>query len=42
MNRYPIWKYFLILAVVAFGLIYAAPNLYKPDPAVQISGSPVL
>ncbi|GAB2894981.1 protein translocase subunit SecD [Microbulbifer echini] len=38
MNRYPIWKYFLILAVVAFGLIYAAPNLYKPDPAVQISG----
>ncbi|BBM00167.1 protein translocase subunit SecD [Microbulbifer sp. GL-2] len=38
MNRYPIWKYFLILAVVAFGLIYAAPNLFKPDPAVQISG----
>ncbi|MDP5210404.1 protein translocase subunit SecD [Microbulbifer sp. 2205BS26-8] len=38
MNRYPIWKYFLILAVVAFGLVYAAPNLYKPDPAVQISG----
>ncbi|WP_445354917.1 protein translocase subunit SecD [Microbulbifer sp. EKSA008] len=38
MNRYPIWKYFLILAVVAFGLMYAAPNLYKPDPAVQISG----
>ncbi|MFS1524826.1 protein translocase subunit SecD [Microbulbifer sp. 2304DJ12-6] len=38
MNRYPIWKYFLIFAVVAFGLVYAAPNLYKPDPAVQISG----
>ncbi|WP_323847014.1 protein translocase subunit SecD [Microbulbifer magnicolonia] len=38
MNRYPVWKYVLILAVVALGLIYAAPNLYKPDPAVQISG----
>ncbi|WP_237054743.1 protein translocase subunit SecD [Microbulbifer sediminum] len=38
MNRYPIWKYLLILIVVALGFLYAAPNLYKPDPAVQISG----
>ncbi|WP_193166248.1 protein translocase subunit SecD [Microbulbifer hainanensis] len=38
MNRYPVWKYLLILVIVAFGFIYAAPNLYAPDPAVQISG----
>jgi len=37
-NRYPIWKYLLILSVVVFGFIYAMPNLYPPDPAVQISG----
>lgn len=39
MNRYPLWKYLLIVALVAFSFIYAAPNLYAPDPAIQISGS---
>ncbi|MGL6161921.1 protein translocase subunit SecD [Microbulbifer sp.] len=38
MNRYPFWKYLLILAVAGLGFLYAAPNLYAPDPAVQISG----
>ncbi|MFD1214982.1 MULTISPECIES: protein translocase subunit SecD [Microbulbifer] len=38
MNRYPIWKYLLILIIAGLGLLYAAPNLYPPDPAVQISG----
>lgn len=38
LNRYPLWKYLLILAIVVLGVIYAAPNLYAPDPAVQISG----
>lgn len=38
MNRYPLWKYVLILAVLGFGIIYALPNIYAPDPAVQISG----
>ena len=37
-NRYPLWKYLLILLVITFGGIYALPNLYAPDPAVQISG----
>lgn len=37
MNRYPLWKYLLILCVLAIALVYAAPNLYAPDPAVQIS-----
>ncbi len=38
MNRYPIWKYLLIVTVVALGFTYAAPNLYAPDSAIQISG----
>ncbi|MFV0476504.1 MAG: protein translocase subunit SecD [Parahaliea sp.] len=38
LNKYPLWKYLLVLAVVAFGLLYAAPNLYAPDPALQITG----
>ena len=38
MNKYPLWKYLLIFFVVAMGCIYAAPNLFSPDPAVQITG----
>lgn len=39
LNRYPMWKNILVLFVVVIGFIYAAPNLYGEDPAVQISGS---
>jgi len=39
MNRYPLWKNVLILLVVAAGFYYAAPNLYAPDPALQIAGA---
>ncbi len=38
LNKYPWWKNALILLVFSMGLFYAAPNLYSPDPAVQISG----
>jgi preprotein translocase subunit SecD len=38
MNKYPLWKYLLIFFAVAMGCIYAAPNLYSPDPAIQITG----
>lgn len=38
MNRYPLWKYLLILAVVVIGFVYSLPNIYVPDPAIQISG----
>lgn len=38
MNRYPLWRYLLILAVLVVSLVYAAPNLFLPDPAVQITG----
>lgn len=37
MKPFGIWKYFFILVVLSFGLIYASPNLYAPDPAIQIS-----
>jgi len=39
MNRYPLWKYLLIIAVLVVGMIYFLPNLYGEDPAVQISGT---
>ncbi|MDF1691017.1 MAG: protein translocase subunit SecD [Zhongshania sp.] len=38
LNKYPLWKNLLIVAVLGFGLLYAVPNLYRPDPALQISG----
>ena len=37
-NKFPLWKNSLIILVVAFGFIFAAPNLYPPDPAIQLSG----
>ncbi|MFC3033535.1 protein translocase subunit SecD [Pseudoalteromonas fenneropenaei] len=39
LNKYPLWKYLLVLAVLAMGLLYAAPNLYGRDPAIQVSGT---
>ena len=38
MNRNPVWKYLLLLVIVAFGVIYAAPNLYQSDPGIQVIG----
>ena len=38
LNRYPLWKYLLIIMVVAWGVIYALPNFYPADPAVQVTG----
>ena len=37
MNRYPLWKYILIIVVTLVALVYALPNLYGKDPALQIS-----
>ncbi|MDY1017951.1 protein translocase subunit SecD [Pseudomonas coleopterorum] len=39
LNKYPLWKYVLILAVLAIGFIYSAPNLYPDDAAIQVSGA---
>lgn len=37
LNKYPLWKNLLILVVVALAFIYAAPNLYPPDAAIQVT-----
>lgn len=37
MNRYPAWKYALILLVVVVSVLYALPNVFGKDPAVQIT-----
>jgi preprotein translocase subunit SecD len=39
MNRYPRWKYAVILAVLVLGLLYSLPNLFPAVPAVQISSA---
>lgn len=39
LNKYPLWKYLLLLFIVAAGFLYALPNLYGEDPAVQISAT---
>ena len=39
MNRYALWKYILILLIVLIGLVFALPNIYGKDPALQISPS---
>ena len=39
MNRYAAWKYILLIAVLAIGAIYALPNLFGDDPAVQVSSA---
>lgn len=39
MNRYPLWKYLLIVIALVFGTLYTVPNLYGESPAVQISSA---
>ena len=37
LNQYPVWKYLLIIVILAIGALYAAPNIYGTDPALQIA-----
>ena len=37
LNQYPLWKYILLVVVLLFASIFALPNLYGEDPAVQVS-----
>lgn len=39
MNRYPLWKYALILVTVLIGLLYTLPNFFGEVPAVQVSSA---
>ncbi len=38
-NHFPAWKNFLIIIVFIVGILYALPNLYGNDPAVQLSST---
>ena len=37
MNRYPLWKYILVLTILVLGLVYSMPNIFGESPAVQIT-----
>jgi preprotein translocase subunit SecD len=39
MNRYPVWKYAIIVIVLLVGLVYALPNFFGEAPAVQVSAA---
>jgi len=39
MNRYPLWKYVLIVIALLFGVFYTLPNFFGESPAVQISSA---
>lgn len=39
MNRYPLWKYIIVLVALLLGAIYTLPNFFGESPAVQISST---
>ncbi len=41
MNRYPLWKYAILVVALLVGLIYTLPNFFGEAPAVQVSSAKV-
>ncbi|MGM9485429.1 protein translocase subunit SecD [Roseateles sp. NT4] len=41
MNRYPLWKYAILLVALLIGTLYTLPNLFPDAPAVQVSSAKV-
>ncbi|MCX9502978.1 protein translocase subunit SecD [Vibrio cholerae] len=39
LNRYPLWKYLMVMLTIAIAALYALPNIYGEDPAIQITGA---
>ncbi|WP_090044008.1 protein translocase subunit SecD [Limnohabitans sp. 2KL-27] len=39
MNRYPVWKYAIIVIAMLLGVVYTLPNFYGEAPAVQVSSA---
>jgi preprotein translocase subunit SecD len=37
MNRYPVWKYILIVVAILLGALFTAPNYFGESPAVQVT-----
>jgi preprotein translocase subunit SecD len=38
INTFPAWKYFMLAILLVLGIVYAMPNLYGEDFALQVSG----
>ncbi len=41
MNRYPLWKYLVIVVAILLGALYTAPNYFGESPAVQVTSGKV-
>ncbi|NOL48793.1 protein translocase subunit SecD [Pelistega europaea] len=41
MNRYPLWKYLIVLVALVIGALYTVPNIFGQTPAVQVSSANV-
>ncbi|WP_159738622.1 protein translocase subunit SecD [Vibrio atypicus] len=39
LNRYPLWKYLMVVFTIAIAALYALPNIYGEDPAIQVTGA---
>src|SRR5690554_4118478 len=39
MNRYPLWKYLIVLVALVIGVLYTIPNLFGESPAVQVASA---
>lgn len=39
MNRYPVWKYAIIVIALLVGVLYTLPNFFGEAPAVQVSSA---
>ncbi len=39
LNQYPAWKYLLVIVVLLVGILYALPNLFGEDPALQVTST---
>ncbi len=39
LNRYPLWKYLMVILAITISALYALPNIYGEDPAIQITGA---
>ncbi|WP_104400505.1 protein translocase subunit SecD [Vibrio penaeicida] len=39
LNRYPLWKYLMVMILILVSALYALPNIYGEDPAIQVTGA---
>ena len=40
MNRYPLWKYIVIVVALVIGLVYTLPNFYGESPSCLLYSEP--